>query len=125
MIESNTIPGTEYDEDLLFEGYLSRARIIRILETRNRNYRKELETTTSESRRIELLHNIAMCDVFWMDLFDIRPDNVEQVKNAVWVKISPAGIYECSNCKKNVMTSDIEAYERCHGCGAHMRLEEE
>ena len=49
----------------------------------------------------------------------------EEDINAVWVKISPAGIYECSNCKKNVMTSDIEAYERCHGCGAHMRLEEE
>lgn len=38
-----------------------------------------------------------------------------------WVRISPAGIYECSICGKNVMTSDIDAYDYCHGCGADMR----
>ena len=38
-----------------------------------------------------------------------------------WVRISPAGIYECSICGKNVMTSDIDAYDYCHGCGSEMR----
>lgn len=37
-----------------------------------------------------------------------------------WVKISPAGIYECSECGQNVMTGDIDAYRHCHGCGAKM-----
>lgn len=38
-----------------------------------------------------------------------------------WIKISPAGIYECSKCGQNVMTSDIDCYLFCHGCGANMR----
>ena len=46
--------------------------------------------------------------------------DVAPVRHGHWIKISPAGIYECSECGKNVMTSDIEAYEYCHGCGARM-----
>ena len=46
--------------------------------------------------------------------------DVEPVRHGHWIKISPADIYECSECGKNVMTSDIEAYEYCHGCGARM-----
>ena len=42
-----------------------------------------------------------------------------------WVKISPAGIYECSECGQNVMTGDIDAYRHCHGCGAKMAESEE
>jgi hypothetical protein len=38
-----------------------------------------------------------------------------------WKRISPAGIYECSECGQNVMTSDIECYKFCHGCGASMK----
>ena len=38
-----------------------------------------------------------------------------------WIKISPANIYECSECGKSVMTNDICAYDFCHGCGADMR----
>jgi hypothetical protein len=37
-----------------------------------------------------------------------------------WIKISPANIYECSECGKSVMTDDICAYDFCHGCGADM-----
>lgn len=47
-------------------------------------------------------------------------DDVAPVRHGHWIKISPAGIYECSECQKNVMTSDIEAYVWCHGCGAMM-----
>ena len=52
----------------------------------------------------------------------IREKNVDValVRHGHWIKISPAGIYECSECGKNVMTSDIEAYEYCHNCGARM-----
>lgn len=42
-----------------------------------------------------------------------------------WAKISPANIYECSKCGKNVMTNDISEYNFCHGCGADMRGENE
>ncbi len=41
-----------------------------------------------------------------------------------WKQISPARIYECSECGQNVMTSDIEAYKFCHGCGARMLRED-
>lgn len=53
-------------------------------------------------------------------LMDIPSADVAPVRHGHWIKISPAGIYECSECGKNVMTSDIEAYEYCHGCGAIM-----
>lgn len=51
---------------------------------------------------------------------DLPSADVAPVSHGHWIKISPAGIYECSECGKNVMTSDIEAYEYCHGCGARM-----
>ena len=41
-------------------------------------------------------------------------------KHGHWIKISPANIYECSVCNKDVMTSDIEAYQFCHRCGSEM-----
>ena len=50
-----------------------------------------------------------------------QADVVER-KTGKWVKISAAGIYECSQCGQNVMTSDIEAYKFCHGCGAKMEV---
>lgn len=43
-----------------------------------------------------------------------------QERKGRWNRISPAKIYECSKCGKNVMTDDIEAYTFCHGCGAKM-----
>lgn len=46
-------------------------------------------------------------------------------KKGHWAKISPANIYECSKCGKNVMTNDISEYNFCHGCGADMRGEKE
>lgn len=42
------------------------------------------------------------------------------IKTGRWKRISPAGIYECSECGQNVMTGDIECYRFCHGCGAMM-----
>ena len=55
------------------------------------------------------------------DIIEAMPSaDVAPVRHGHWIKISPAGIYECSECGKNVMTSDIEAYEYCHGCGARM-----
>lgn len=48
---------------------------------------------------------------------DLCPRNNEEESKAAWIKISPAFIYECSKCGKQVCTGDIEAYEFCHGCG--------
>ena len=53
-------------------------------------------------------------------LSKIPSADVAPVRHGRWIKIAPAGIYECSECGKNVMTNDIEAYEYCHGCGARM-----
>lgn len=50
--------------------------------------------------------------------------NMETVKpkrkTGQWMQISPAGIYECSECAQMVMTKDIGCYKYCHGCGAYM-----
>lgn len=51
------------------------------------------------------------------------PSAQPERKTGRWLKISPAGIYECSECGKNVMTTDIDAYDFCHGCGAEMEAE--
>ena len=51
---------------------------------------------------------------------DLPSVNPQEPKTGHWIKISPAGIYECSECGQNVMTSDICAYKFCHGCGAKM-----
>ena len=49
-----------------------------------------------------------------------KMDAWETAKAAGWIKISPAKIYECSDCGAQVMTGDICAYRYCHGCGAKM-----
>lgn len=34
-----------------------------------------------------------------------------------FIQISPAKIYECRMCGKQVATNDIDQYKYCHGCG--------
>jgi len=53
-------------------------------------------------------------------LIDEQPTIKQEPKTGHWIRISPAGVYECSECGHNVMTSDICAYKFCHGCGAKM-----
>ena len=50
----------------------------------------------------------------------IKASALPKRKVGKWIKISWAGIYECSECGQNVMTSDIDCYKWCHGCGAKM-----
>lgn len=45
-----------------------------------------------------------------------------EIKTGYWVKISPEGIYQCSECGKTVKTDDIDAYMYCHGCGIKINL---
>lgn len=51
-----------------------------------------------------------------VDLPSAEPER----KTGKWTQISPAGIYECSECAQMVMTKDIGCYKYCHGCGAYM-----
>ena len=53
---------------------------------------------------------------------EIRPEwcPIKETKHGKWLKISPAGIYECSECHQNVKTGDIEVYLFCHHCGVRM-----
>lgn len=44
-------------------------------------------------------------------------------KTGRWIKISPAGIYECSECHGHIMTKDIDCYDFCHKCGTKMEGE--
>ena len=66
------------------------------------------------------------CLVEGKDVKPIAPlDESADRPTGEWKQISPARIYECSECGQNVMTNDIEAYKFCHGCGAKMGGEEE
>ena len=60
-----------------------------------------------------------------MDYVADAPTVEPERKKGTWVQISPAKIYECSDCGQTVMTDDIDCYKFCHGCGADMRGEEE
>lgn len=61
-----------------------------------------------------------------LDKFKSIPSaDVRENIHGEWKKISPAGIYECSNCGREVMTSDIDVYNFCHRCGADMRKGEQ
>ena len=46
---------------------------------------------------------------------------LKEQKKGKWIKISPEDIYECSECRKDVMTRDIAVYSFCHHCGARMK----
>lgn len=60
-----------------------------------------------------------------LNMLKCLPSAQPERKKGKWIKISPANIYECYECSKNVMTDDISAYDFCHGCGADMRGESE
>lgn len=49
------------------------------------------------------------------------PSAQSEQKVGRWIKISPAGVYQCSNCGRVVMTCDISAYKFCHQCGWMMK----
>ena len=46
-------------------------------------------------------------------------------KKGRWIKITPSGIYMCSECEQNVLTGDIDTYHYCHHCGVKMITEGE
>ncbi len=54
----------------------------------------------------------------------VSSTDVEPIRHGFWKQISPAKVYECSECGQNVMTDDIDVYEWCHGCGAKMDYSE-
>ena len=50
--------------------------------------------------------------------------SVKTEKTGRWIKRYSSTlnkvIYECSECGKQVMTLNIDAYDYCHGCGCRM-----
>ena len=51
---------------------------------------------------------------------DLLPPVQPKPKTGHWIKITPSGIYMCSECEHNVLTGDIDAYHYCHHCGIKM-----
>lgn len=61
----------------------------------------------------------------WIEALNQAIKALEQARpKGKWKRISPAGIYECTNCNQVIMTSDIDCYKYCHGCGVRMEGEE-
>ena len=50
----------------------------------------------------------------------VSTKKIKPIKTGYWKRISPAGIYVCSECGQNLMTAKIECYKFCHGCSAEM-----
>ena len=59
-------------------------------------------------------------DDAFTDIRNAPTIDAEPVRHGKWLRISPAKIYECSECGQNVMTDDIECYAYCQHCGARM-----
>ena len=51
---------------------------------------------------------------------DDLPSVTPTERTGHWKQISPARIYECSECGGVVMTDEIDVYNFCHHCGARM-----
>lgn len=58
----------------------------------------------------------------------LKLPSVSTEKTGRWIKRYSSTlnrvIYECSECSKQVMTLNIDAYDYCHGCGCRMEVEE-
>lgn len=71
-----------------------------------------------------VLHPIVSPDNWnvYSELYDMIEElpSAEPVRHGKWIRVSPAKIYECSECGQNVCTGDIECYRFCHQCGARM-----
>ena len=72
---------------------------------------------TADTRKEELIRAV-MADIV-TPIIVCQPTIEPERKTGKWIKISPANIYECSRCGKNIMTDDISAYDFCHGCGSY------
>ena len=59
-------------------------------------------------------HNAAEFSIDWWNA------EYKEPKTGHWIKITPSGIYMCSECEQNVLTGDIDAYHHCHHCGIKM-----
>lgn len=79
--------------------------------------RATMESLTREYNRKRTGEGLRLA---WIEKAINEVSSVEP-KMGHWIKISPAGIYECSQCGQNVMTGDIEVYAYCHHCGAYMK----
>lgn len=82
-----------------------------------------IEYTHAIARSLDDGHNWNELCVTKDEIEDMPTIQPERIKGH-WIKISPANIYECSECGKSVMTNDICAYDFCHGCGAEMEVTE-
>lgn len=73
---------------------------------------------------VRIVDNIDTWQAGWRDnaieSLKALPSAQPERKTGRWLLISPAGIYECSECAQMVMPEDISCYKFCHGCGAYM-----
>lgn len=100
--------------DMAIERYDEMAEECRRNANIERNDYMDMRDDAAEYRQLSTWLN----ELRWLrERFQSQPER----KKGKWIKISPANIYECSKCGKNVMTDDISAYDFCHGCGADMR----
>jgi DNA-directed RNA polymerase subunit RPC12/RpoP len=58
--------------------------------------------------------------VYAHDIRTLPPVKPPKPKTGHWIKITPSGIYMCSECEQNVLTGDIDVYHYCHHCGIKM-----
>ena len=92
---------------------------------------RELKETITEMRDNDGTGTQQEVCKFLVNLMDVLEKQMSELPSVTptrpkgkWKRISPAGIYECTNCNQVIMTSDIDCYKFCHGCGVRMEGEE-
>ena len=87
---------------------------------------------TIDAVPVSELHGVEKERDYWMDMAHSYEQTILRltisagevpVRHGKWIRVSPAKIYECSECGQNVCTGDIECYRFCHQCGARMDVE--
>lgn len=114
MRANNNIPfSAEQVKNLLYEKRMTQVELAKYLDINKDYLQQVLKNGKINGQMLARMARVLDCE----------PESLvigKVISATRWKLISPAGIYECSECGQNVMTNDISAYRFCHGCGAEM-----
>jgi DNA-directed RNA polymerase subunit RPC12/RpoP len=132
-MKQNTINGTVYNDPKRESKSIALDMAIKALEQEPEHLVKESGDLVKDLVKDAVSRQAVLDKKELVELEDgqsfycISPEDVETLpsvtpkpKTGHWIKITPSGIYMCSECEQNVLTGDIDVYHYCHHCGIKM-----
>jgi DNA-directed RNA polymerase subunit RPC12/RpoP len=118
-----------YDDDVTGDSYICYEEAEYEIEKLPSIQPKPIECEDAISRQAVL--DVIAANCIWENEYNLTSSRIKkaveglppvtpQPKTGHWIKITPSGIYMCSECEHNVLTGDIDAYHYCHHCGIKM-----